>query len=163
MIFDLWKNARTVQILVLLALGGALAFAHAVEYYVGLKPCILCLYQRYVMIAAAGVGVITLMRGMGWGMPLQLVILLMGVGIAGYHAGVEEHLWPAPMTCRSNLPVGELSFDALKRELSGQPFIPCDRVAWRILGLSATLYSLALFLGLAGFIGGHLWLRRRQS
>lgn len=136
--------------LVLLASLGGLAAAFAGEYLFGLEPCILCLYERVPYAAAAlmaGVALATPAQS-GWRarlMALAAVVFLAGAGLAFYHVGVEQHWWRSVAGCEGPLALdagdlGTLSLSDLK---------PCDRVDWRLFGLSLAAYNAIVSLALA--------------
>ena len=136
--------------LVLVASLGALATAFAGEHLFGLEPCILCLYERVPYAAAAVVaGVALAMPGLSlWRvrlMALAAVVFLVGAGLAFYHVGVEQHWWRSVAGCEGALAtdVGDL------RNLSPSNLKPCDRVDWRLFGLSLAAYNVIFSLALA--------------
>jgi disulfide bond formation protein DsbB len=139
---------------------GALAAAFAGQYLFSLEPCVLCLYERVpwaiaALIAAAGLA--------GWAgrrdlVPIALCSAVFAVGgaLAFYHVGVEQHWWGSIAGC-GGTPVSGLTLDDLRPETLATGLKPCDRVDWRLFGLSlagynaiaSTLLSLGCLAGLA--------------
>ena len=81
-----------------------LAGAYGSQHWGGLRPCVLCLYQRWPWWIAAGLAVLALAlvrhRGARAGLlALAGVTLLAGGGIAVYHVGVEQHWWAGTASC----------------------------------------------------------------
>lgn len=134
----------------ILALGGALIS----QFVFGLKPCHLCLYQRYpyallliLIVPLLSYPNIPLTR-------LRVIIavigivLLAGAAIAAYHTGVEYKWWPGPGDCTG----GDTpdSMDDLRKQIMEAPAVRCDEPAFVFLGLSMAgwnaLYSFSLSL-----------------
>jgi disulfide bond formation protein DsbB len=88
----------------LIASVAMLAAAHAFETFGKLAPCHLCLKQREVYWAAAGLGLVAVaLSRTAWAdkvrRPLNLIlalVFLFGAGLAVYHAGAEWKWWPGP-------------------------------------------------------------------
>lgn len=120
-----------------------LAAAHAFQRFGGMAPCELCLKQRTVYWVAIGLAaiamvVVRLPGGPRWRETtcwLLGLVFLAGVGVAGYHAGVEWKFWPGPQSCSGG---GAVSAAALKDLLNGGGVTmpACDRPAWVFGGLS---------------------------
>lgn len=127
----------------LLISAGMLATAHAFQTFGGLAPCELCLKQRTVYWVAAAVAAVAMVIVRLPGGPrfreatcwLLVLVFLVSVGVAGYHAGVEWKFWPGPESCSGG---GKVSLAALKDLLNGGgvKMPACDKPAWIFLGLS---------------------------
>jgi disulfide bond formation protein DsbB len=129
--------------LVLAACVAMILGAYAFQYIGGLEPCKLCWWQRYVYFAAiplAAIAVILAARGDGarWPMALTGLLLLAGMGIAGYHAGVEYHWWPGPDTCS-----GAVGGDIF-RETVTKGLVRCDETPWSLFGVSMAGYNFVI-------------------
>jgi disulfide bond formation protein DsbB len=158
-------DARWMLAAILLISLGALATAFAGQYLFGVEPCVLCLSERVPWALAAlfaGVGLA------GWtgrrgSLPIALcaVVFAAGGGLALYHVGVEQHWWGSFAGCAGR-PVGGLTLDDLRPEsLAGGPR-PCDRVDWRLFGLSLAGYNvIASTLLSLGCLAGLVSLRRK--
>jgi disulfide bond formation protein DsbB len=116
-----------------------LAAAFILQFGFGVKPCILCLYQRvpYAAVAAiAGAGAAFATAPLTQHRLLHVCAAVFAAGalLAVYHAGVENHWWASVAGCAvEQLPtfsVNDLSATALT------PVKPCDQVDFRWLGLS---------------------------
>lgn len=136
--------------LVFLASVGSLAIAFAGEHLFGLEPCILCLYERvpYAVAAVlAGMALATPADG-AWRirlMALAALVFLVGAGLAFYHVGVEQHWWRSVAGCEGSLMTGVEDL----RGLGASDLKPCDRVDWRLFGLSLAAYNVIVSLALA--------------
>ncbi len=138
----------------LVAVGlGALALALMAQYWGGLQPCVLCVYQRYAHGAAGGAGLIALAlaaqpaaRQLSTG--LGGLALLAGAGIAAFHVGVEQHWWRGTDGCHSPGFDSDLTIDELREAMLGTSFVPCDEIPWELFGISMAGYNLLFSLAL---------------
>lgn len=146
---------------------GALAVALLAEYWGGLPPCVLCIYQRYAHGAAAGAGLLALalashpaahraLTGLG------ALALLAGAGIAAFHVGVEQHWWRGTAGCHAPVFDAGLTIDELRDAMLGTRFVPCDEISWELFGLSMAGYNFLFSLALGVAV---LWVlvRRRTG
>ena len=111
-----------MPLVLLLVAGGLLAGAFAFEIWGGLKPCTLCLYQRWphaLVVIFAGLA----LGARGGAQTLLLVIsaisLWTGAAIAGFHVGVEQGWWPGTASCGTTETPGDLK--SLMALLEAQP------------------------------------------
>jgi disulfide bond formation protein DsbB len=133
-------------------LGGVLAF----QYWGGLAPCVLCIWQRYAHLAIMVFAALALAIGH----PRWRAVLLAGSGIAAvagagiafFHVGVEQHWWQGTAECGSALPPAA-TVEELRQRLLAQPVVRCDEVAWSLFGISMAGYNVLLSLALAVFAG----------
>ena len=125
---------------------GALWF----QYFGGLMPCSLCLWQRWPHIIIVLLAVIALFARMPR-LVLSAIAITSAISVilATYHAGVEWQLWSGPGGCTATLTnSGDLT--SLTESLLSKPVVRCDEVAWSFLGLSMagwnSLFSLDICL-----------------
>jgi disulfide bond formation protein DsbB len=163
-------DPRILLRIVLTASAGALAAAFAGQYIFGLEPCVLCLYQRLPWAAAVVVAVTALLAGAGRGRARPAVwpvLLCAGLFAAGsvlalYHVGVEEHWWGSLAGC-AGTPVGSLSIEDLRAEALASAPRPCDRVDFRLFGLSLAGWNAIMSTLLAGCcLYGYWSIKERQ-
>src|SRR5262249_24898981 len=136
---------RRTPLLVVIASLASLAVAFASQYWGGLQPCVLCVYQRYPYGVAAVLGVVGLLIA---GKPqwLRVILLLAALafavdaGIAAFHVGVEQHWWAGTSECGSLLDLSANPED-LKNQLLQQPVVRCDEPAWTLFGISMAGYN----------------------
>ena len=136
-ILDRWR------FFALLGSAAMLGAAHAFQTFGGLAPCELCLKQRTVYWVALAISAVAMVAVRMPGGPrlreascwLLALVFLTGVGVAGYHAGVEWKFWPGPESCSGG---GTVSVAALKDLLNGvgQKMPACDKPAWVFAGVS---------------------------
>jgi disulfide bond formation protein DsbB len=153
---EMGPESRSLQVGVLAGaasfalLLGALAF----QYWGGLAPCEMCIWQRWPhgLAAIAGLGgaglilVGTLPRNAA--MPIALLALL-GIAASGvigvYHAGVEWMFWPGPAHCTGigYVPGADVDIRSFR-------VVRCDVAQWRLFGISLAGYNALISLGVAG-------------
>lgn len=129
------------------------------QYGFGLAPCPLCLQQRWPYYAtiplAALVAVAAAQKAprklLAVGFALIALIMLVGAGLAGYHAGVEWQWWAGPQDCSAagTSFSGGAASDLLRR-MGTARVVRCDEAAWRFLGLSLAGWNVLISLSLAG-------------
>jgi disulfide bond formation protein DsbB len=137
-----------------------LAGAWFFQLVLDIRPCPLCLEQRYAYYLALPLGlVVAFAASRGAPRPLLLAGLavlalaaLANAWLGGYHAGVEWGLWQGPTDCTG--PVGNLgSAGTLLERLDTVKVIRCDEVQWRFLGLSLAGYNVLISLLMAAIAG----------
>ncbi len=92
------SSVRLFPTLLLLACVGALGAALTTQYGFGLKPCVLCIYQRIPYVVAAVLAATALSPRVSVRGKLALIALCglafaVDSGIAVFHVGVEHHWW----------------------------------------------------------------------
>jgi disulfide bond formation protein DsbB len=133
-----------------------LAGAWFFQLVLDIRPCPLCLEQRYAYylamplaaflayFAAHGAPRKFLMAGFA----VLLVATLANAWLGGYHAGVEWQFWPGPTDCTGPL-VDFGKAGNLLEQLDKVKVIRCDEVQWRFLGLSLAGYNVVISLAMA--------------
>lgn len=128
-------------------LGGALAF----QYVGGLAPCELCIWQRWAHGAALAGALIALVapgRLASLGLAFAVAGLLAGVGIAVFHAGVEQQWWQGLASCGGG-GTSAGSAEDLLQAIEAAPIVRCDDIAWTFLGLSMAVWNALISAGIA--------------
>jgi disulfide bond formation protein DsbB len=126
-----------------------LASAFWFEYFVGLYPCKLCIWQRWphaaiLVLALAG---FTIFRSR-WVL-LLIAVSAMITGIIGlYHAGVEQGLWQGPSGCTNQLN-STADISSLTEALLAMPVVKCDEIVWSLIGISMAGWNSIASFGLA--------------
>jgi disulfide bond formation protein DsbB len=146
-----------VAALAIMAIAAAtLAGAWFFQLVLDIRPCPLCLEQRYAYYLAVPLAaLIVIAAGRDVPRPLLLaglailaVAALGNAGLGAYHAGVEWGFWQGPTECSG--PVGNLgSAGNLLQRLDTVKVIRCDEVQWRFLGLSLAGYNVLISLLMA--------------
>jgi disulfide bond formation protein DsbB len=148
--------ALTAAIAVTAVAAATLAGAWFFQLVLDIRPCPLCLEQRYAYYLAIPLGVLTAIaaaRGapravLVAGLAVLALATLGNAGLGAYHAGVEWGFWQGPTECTG--PVGNLgSASSLLERLDTVKVIRCDEVQWRFLGLSLAGYNVLISLLMA--------------
>ena len=135
-----------------------------------IRPCPLCLEQRYAYYLALPLGLLVAFvasRGAPrpWlltGLAILLLAALANAWLGTYHAGVEWKFWQGPTDCTG--PVGNLgSAGSLLDRLDTVKVIRCDEVQWRFLGLSLAGYNVLISLLMAAIAAWGLVRTSRSS
>ncbi len=137
---------------VLMASAIVLGTALLSQYWGGLAPCELCLLQRWPWAAALAISLVALIAGRGAVLPwvalgLALIFVL-GVVVAFYHVGVEQHWFAGPSACTAS-GGGAMTLEDMKRQILGTAPVLCDRVQWSLFGVSLAGWNLLASLGMA--------------
>ncbi len=124
----------SVLILSVAIVGGALI----AQYWGGLRPCELCLYERwpyYAAIALSAVALVIGRRGVNHAaLILAGLIFVASAVLAFYHVGVEQHWFAGPTACTGTT-FGAGSVEALRQQLLATPTVRCDEIQWSVFGL----------------------------
>ncbi len=148
-------------------LAGALFFEHVLGYI----PCSLCLQGRaphYFAVGAALIaGILSREANIGIGALIFLGLCVLayaaGVGISGYHIGVEQKWWEGPVACGSGGTVAG-SLEELQAALQGRVHAPrCDEAAWSLFGISLAGFNRLISLVLGALAALPLWRFYRES
>jgi disulfide bond formation protein DsbB len=144
--------ALAISAIAALTLAGAWFF----QLVLDIRPCPLCLEQRYAYYLAVPLGAL-----LAWvaakdapravlvaGLALLALAALANAWLGSYHAGVEWGFWQGPTECSG--PVLDLGrAGSLLDNLDKVKVIRCDEVQWRFLGLSLAGYNVLISLAMA--------------
>ncbi len=141
-----------IAVVAALTLAGAWFF----QLVLDIRPCPLCLEQRYayyLAIPLAALVAFAASRGASRrllvaGLVVLALTLLANAGLGVYHAGVEWGFWQGPTDCSGPI-VDFGSTGNLLDGLNKVKVIRCDEVQWRFLGLSLAGYNVLISLALA--------------
>jgi disulfide bond formation protein DsbB len=145
----------TAALLVAVAAAATLAGAWYFELVLKLRPCPLCLEQRWPYYIAVPVALIVAIAA--WQRAPRLVVvgglvvlaglMLWGAGLGVFHSGIEWKFWTGPQDCSGAAPLGGPG--SLMNRLQTINVVRCDEAAWRFLGLSLAGYNVLISLALA--------------
>ncbi len=146
---------RTLALAGFLACAGAMAFALYLEYFRGLEPCPMCVFQRVAMIATGLVfmaGALHGPKGAGRWVYSGLAGLsaAAGAGIAGRHVWLQNLPPDQAPACGPTLDylMEALPFtEVLRTVISGDGNCAIIDASW--LGISLPAWTLISFIGLA--------------
>jgi disulfide bond formation protein DsbB len=148
--------ALTAALAITAIAAATLAGAWYFQLVLDIRPCPLCLEQRYAYYLAIPLGALVALaaaRDAPRGVLVTGLVLLaaaaLGNAVLGtYHAGVEWKFWQGPTDCTG--PIGNLgSAGDLLARLDTVKVIRCDEVQWRFLGLSLAGYNVLISLLMA--------------
>ena len=146
------RAALAIAIIAAATLAGAWFF----QLVLDIRPCPLCLEQRYAYYLAVPLGLLVAFAAskdaprpvLLAGLALLLIAALANAWLGTYHAGVEWKFWQGPTDCTG--PVGNLgSAGSLLERLDTVKVIRCDEVQWRFLGISLAGYNVLISLLMA--------------
>ena len=150
-------NPALTAALVITAIAAAtLAGAWYFQLVLDIRPCPLCLEQRYAYYLAIPLGALVALAAakdapravLVAGLVLLAAAALGNAVLGTYHAGVEWKFWQGPTDCTG--PIGNLgSAGNLLERLDTVKVIRCDEVQWRFLGLSLAGYNVLISLLMA--------------
>jgi disulfide bond formation protein DsbB len=151
-------------VLVLLVSTGVLGGALLSQYWGGLAPCELCLFQRWPWAAAIVIALIAIMVGsrsaLPWVALLLAAVFAIGSALAFYHVGVEQHWFTGPSACTGAATAAD-TVEALKARILGQTPVRCDEPAWLLWGISLAGWNLLAMT--ASCIAAFKWLRHPRQ
>jgi len=130
----------------LVLLGGALAF----QYFGGLHPCKMCIWQRWPHGLAIAFGALFLLTEWRPSLILGGVSAFATAGIGLFHAGVEQAWWDGPTTCSAG-DISGLSSEELLNQILAAPVVRCDEIAWAFGGISMAGWNALFSLVLVAF------------
>jgi len=154
------NGALTAALAVAVIAAATLAGAWFFQLVLDIRPCPLCLEQRYAYYLAVPLGLLVAFAASKGasrpvllaGLALLALAALANAWLGGYHAGVEWGFWQGPTDCTG--PVGNLgSAGNLLERLDTVKVIRCDEVQWRFLGLSLAGYNVLISLLMAAIAG----------
>ena len=170
---DLFKKCLSCPVAVFTLVIGisviSLLAAFLSEIFLGLEPCVLCIYQRWPFVIAIILGLL----GLGLkdnriysaliGGALTLTFLS-NAGIALYHTGVEQKWWLSSVGGCTVPNFGDNANQTWLENIMSAPSKSCDVIAWQdpVLGLSMANYNVALCLGMAILCAIHMLIKLKQ-
>jgi disulfide bond formation protein DsbB len=151
------SNPALVAALVVLVIAAAtLAGAWFFQLVLDIRPCPLCLEQRYAYYLTIPLAVLVAIaaakhapRGVVVaGLVVLALAALANAVLGGYHAGVEWKFWQGPTDCSGPI-VDFGKAGGLLQQLDSVKVVRCDEVQWRFLGLSLAGYNVLISLLMA--------------
>jgi disulfide bond formation protein DsbB len=153
-----WQANPAAAAALVVAMAGTLTIAGAwfFEFVIKLKPCPMCLEQRWPYYIAIPLALIVAFAA--WRKAARMVItggllvlaglMLWGTYMGVFHAGVEWKIWLGPQECSGVAPSFGGPGNLLDR-LKDINITRCDEAAWRFLGISLAGYNALISLALA--------------
>ena len=152
--------ALTAALAIAIIAATTLAGAWFFQLVLDIRPCPLCLEQRYAYYLAIPLGALVALAAVRdasravllAGLVILASAALGNAGLGAYHAGVEWGLWQGPTACTGPI-VNFGSAGNLLERLNTVKVIRCDEVQWRFLGLSLAGYNVLISLLMAAIAG----------
>ena len=116
----------------------SLLIAYFIQYYLGHKPCNLCIIQRYPYFGAIVLISLLFFSNKFEKIYLYIIFLLFifGTIVSFYHFGIEQGFFTESFVCDiKELSQAQTKEDLLK-ELTESASISCKDVTYRLFGLS---------------------------
>ena len=141
-------QAKNPYILLILLSVFCLMSAYFVEYIMQLKPCSLCVYQRFPYLILIVISLITVAEKNYKKYNKYLIVtLIIAIIIAGYHMGVEKGVFELSSLCKPLISVtNDISISDFTKILYNQDIVMCNKPALVIFNLSMTEWNLLLNL-----------------
>ncbi len=151
-----FKAHRPLSLGIAFASAAVLCAAFIAQYGFGLKPCELCLLERWPYAVNILLGLSAFIATFRYPRLVPLLIALaaasffIDASIAGYHVGVEQHWWAGPSACTGSFLSPNMTVAQLQQLLTHKDVVRCDVAAWRMFGISMAGYNCltAFVLGL---------------
>ena len=148
--------ALSAALAVALIAAATLAGAWFFQLVLDIRPCPLCLEQRYAYYLAVPLGLfVAFVAAKGAprqvllaGLAVLAVAALANAWLGAYHAGVEWKFWQGPTDCTGPIVDFGKAGNLLDR-LDSVKVVRCDEVQWRFLGLSLAGYNVLISLAMA--------------
>ncbi len=146
-------SSRNILIILFSLSSFALISAYIAEYFFGLAPCQLCLWQRvpfFAIIIFSGLFLIIpfLKKYQNLAVKITILLLVINAGIAFYHSGVERKIFKDLVSCASNTETPD-NLEDLALMLEHTKAVPCDKPQFVFLYLSMAEWNFIYCLGLA--------------
>lgn len=166
---DASNPALTAALAITAVAVATLAGAWFFQLVLDIRPCPLCLEQRYAYYLAIPLGALVALAAakdapravLAAGLALLAAAALGNAVLGTYHAGVEWKFWQGPTDCTGPIGILGSAGDLLAR-LDTVKVIRCDEVQWRFLGLSLAGYNVLISLLMAAIAAWGIVMMRRE-
>ena len=133
-----------------------------IEFFLKIKPCILCIYQRYPYYIIALLSLIYFLKKDLKILLILLIILtsLVSIILSTYHVGIETGLIEETTSCKTSLN-NNLSKDAILKQLESNLASSCKEVNFKLFGFSLASINIILSLILTTiYYKIYLWMKK---
>jgi disulfide bond formation protein DsbB len=133
-----------------------------IEFFLKIKPCILCIYQRYPYYIIIFFSLFYFLKK---DLKILLILLIVLTSLASiilstYHVGIETGLIEENTNCKTSLS-NNLSKDSILKQLESNLASSCKEVNFRIFGLSLASINIILSLILTTiYYKIYLWIKK---
>jgi len=118
-----------------------------IEYILKIKPCALCIYQRYPYYLILLLSALFFLKN-NWKYSLMILMTLtsiVGFFLAGYHVGIEYGVIDELSSCKTEISKN-ISKDILLKELQSKLAPSCKQVDFKLFGMSLALINMIMSL-----------------
>ena len=118
-----------------------------IEYILKVKPCALCIYERYPYYLILLFTILFFFKT-NWKNQLMILIIITSIVsffLAGYHVGIEYGLINELSSCKAEVSKN-ISKDILIKELQSKLAPSCKEVAFKLFGLSLASINMIMSL-----------------
>lgn len=133
-----------------------------IEYFLRVKPCALCIYQRYPYYLILLLSALFFLKN-EWKNQLIILIIttsVVGFFIASYHVGIEYGLINELSNCKTEIDKN-ISKDILLKELQSKLAPSCKEVSFKLFGLSlASINMIMSFILTVLYYRISLWTKK---
>lgn len=133
-----------------------------IEFFLKIKPCILCIYQRYPYYIIALLSLIYFLKKDLKILLILLIILtsLASIILSTYHVGIETGLIEETTSCKTSLN-NNLSKDAILKQLESNLASSCKEVSFKLFGFSLASINIILsFILTTIYYKIYLWMKK---
>ena len=133
-----------------------------IEFFLKVKPCILCIYQRYPYYIITFLSLIYFLKKDLKILLILLIILasLASIILSTYHVGIETDLIQETTSCKTSLN-NNLSKDAILKQLESNLASSCKEVNFKLFGFSLASINIILSLILTTiYYKIYLWIKK---
>lgn len=133
-----------------------------IEFFLKIKPCILCIYQRYPYYVIALLSLIYFLKKDLKFLLILLIILtsLASIILSTYHVGIETGLIEETTSCKTSLN-NNLSKDAILKQLESNLASSCKEVSFKLFGFSLASINIILsFILTTIYYKIYLWMKK---
>jgi len=118
-----------------------------IEYILKVKPCALCIYQRYPYYLILLLSALFFLKN-NWKYSLMILMTLtsiVGFFLAGYHVGIEYGVIDELSSCKTEISKN-ISKDILLKELQSKLAPSCKQVDFKLFGMSLASINMIMSL-----------------
>jgi len=118
-----------------------------IEYILKVKPCALCIYERYPYYLILLFTILFFFKT-NWKNQLMILIIITSIVsffLAGYHVGIEYGLINELSSCKAEVSKN-ISKDILLKELQSKLAPSCKEVSFKLFGLSLASINMIMSL-----------------
>ena len=133
-----------------------------IEFFLKVKPCILCIYQRYPYYIITFLSLIYFLKKDLKIILILLIILtsLASIILSTYHVAIETGLIEETTSCKTSLN-NNLSKDAILKQLESNLASSCKEVNFKLFGFSLASINIILSLILTTiYYKIYLWMKK---